>query len=80
MRQTRRGRNLGMLMGVLIVVLTAWSGYAATYTVKLAHVAQPTNPFQKAMEYFAEKVTEKSKGAMEVKIFHSLQLGGSGTM
>ena len=49
---------------------------AADFTAKLAYVAQPTNPFHKGMEYFAQKVTEKTGGKVEVKLFHSQQLGG----
>lgn len=49
---------------------------AADFTAKLAYVAQPTNPFHKGMEYFAQKVTEKTNGRVEVKLFHSQQLGG----
>jgi tripartite ATP-independent transporter DctP family solute receptor len=49
---------------------------AADFTAKLAYVAQPSNPFHKGMEYFAQKVTEKTKGRVEVKLFHSQQLGG----
>jgi len=57
------------------LVLVAASA-SATTTIKLAYVAQPSNPYHPAMEYFAKKVQEKSKGALEVKLFHSQQLGG----
>jgi tripartite ATP-independent transporter DctP family solute receptor len=57
------------------LVLVAVSASAAT-TIKLAYVAQPSNPYHPAMEQFAKKVQEKSKGALEVKLFHSQQLGG----
>jgi TRAP-type transport system periplasmic protein len=50
--------------------------HAADFTAKLAYVAQPTNPFHKGMELFAQKVAEKTKGRVEVKLFHSQQLGG----
>lgn len=49
---------------------------AAEFTAKLAYVAQPTNPFHKGMEVFAQKVAEKTGGRVEVKLFHSQQLGG----
>lgn len=43
--------------------------------LKLAHSLPPTAPVHKAMERFAELVAEKSKGAVEVQIFPSGQLG-----
>lgn len=49
---------------------------AAEFTAKLAYVAQPTNPFHKGMEFFADKVKEKTGGRVEVQLFHSQQLGG----
>jgi len=62
---------------VLFVILFPLSQSAsAATTIKLAYVAQPTNPYHPAMEFFAKKVQEKSKGALEVKLFHSQQLGG----
>ncbi len=66
-----------LLAALLLSVVSAKnSAIAAEYTIKLAYVAQPTNPFHKGMEYFAQKVAEKSKGRIEVKLFHSQQLGG----
>ena len=50
--------------------------HAAEFTAKLAYVAQPSNPFHKGMEIFAQRVAEKTGGKVEVKLFHSQQLGG----
>lgn len=69
-------RNLILLVATVIALgLVAAPAFAAT-TIKLAYVAQPSNPYHPAMEYFAKKVQDKSKGALEVKLFHSQQLGG----
>jgi len=62
--------------GVVVLLGAPQQVLAAEYTVKLAYVAQPINPFHKAMEFFAQKVAEKSSGRMEVQLFHSSQLGG----
>ena len=61
-----------------IVAITAYGlpANAADFTAKLAYVAQPTNPFHKGMEFFAQKVMEKTGGKVEIKLFHSQQLGG----
>jgi len=65
-------------LGVLLLVGLGLAGPAgaAEYTVKLAYVAQPSNPFHAGMEYLAKQVAERSKGAIEIKLFHSQQLGG----
>ncbi len=76
MKHICRARIVGMLIAMLAVTITAWPCYAATYTGKLAYVAQPANPYHVAMEYLGKKIAEKSKGAIEVKLFHSSQLGG----
>ncbi len=74
----RIGPLVGPAMAAAIARLTLSAGptHGAGYTAKLAYVAQPSNPFHRGMEYFAEKVAEKSKGAVEIKLFHSQQLGG----
>jgi len=76
MKERAHACVVGFLVGFMGLALTAWPGHAATYTAKLAYVAQPTNPYHAAMEFFAKKVSEKSGGAIEVKLFHSQQLGG----
>ena len=69
-------RKLVALALILAAGALNGSVWAADYTIKLAYVAQPTNPFHKGMEYFAQKVAEKSNNRIEVKLFHSQQLGG----
>jgi TRAP-type C4-dicarboxylate transport system substrate-binding protein len=49
---------------VAAMLLVGAAAQAADYTAKLAYVAQPSNPFHTAMEYFAEKVAEKTGGAL----------------
>src|SRR5215213_9230221 len=63
----------GLLPASLAV---ATSTRSAEFTAKLAYVAQPTNPFHRGMEIFAQKAAEKTNGKLEVKLFHSQQLGG----
>ena len=67
---------IGLLACLLVLVILVCPGYPATYTAKLAYVAQPSNPFHAAMESLAKKVSEKTNGALEIKLFHSQQLGG----
>lgn len=76
MNPVTRSRFLPLLASLVTLTLFAAPAIAATYTAKLAYVAQPTNPYHAAMEYFAKKVAEKSRGVIEVRLFHSQQLGG----
>jgi len=64
------------LVALAIAALLPVGQAGAGTTLKLAYVAQPTNPYHKAMEVFAQKVREQSNGALEVQLFHSQQLGG----
>jgi tripartite ATP-independent transporter DctP family solute receptor len=70
--------NKVVALGALIVlaVVSSYPAMSADFTIKLAYVAQATNPLHKGMEYFAQKVQEKSNGRIEVKLFNSEQLGG----
>lgn len=71
-RRTILSRALAGTLATLI----AGAAAAAEFEPKLAYVAQTTNPFHTAMEFFRDKVREKTDGRMEVQLFHSQQLGG----
>jgi len=76
MTRSRPLRLAAGLVAAAALALAAGPAPAADYTIKLAYVAQPSNPFHAGMEYLAKRVGEKSKGAIEIKLFHSQQLGG----
>lgn len=42
---------------------------------KLADILSPDHPHTRSWVYFAEKVKEKTKGRVEIQVFHSGQLG-----
>jgi TRAP-type C4-dicarboxylate transport system substrate-binding protein len=44
-------------------------------TAKLADILSPDHPHTKTWMYFAEKVKERTKGRVEIQVFHSGQLG-----
>jgi tripartite ATP-independent transporter DctP family solute receptor len=64
------------LGAAVAIVVPCFPAVSAEFTAKLAYVAQPTNPFHKGMEHFAQKVKEKTGGRVEIQLFHSQQLGG----
>lgn len=43
--------------------------------LKLGHTAAPDHPYQTASEMFAQKVSEKTNGMIEIKVFPADQLG-----
>lgn len=57
------------------MLLSTGSG-AQEFKLRLAYVAQPTNPFHAGMQKFAEAAKARSNGRIEVQLFHSSQLGG----
>jgi len=59
-----------------VFVFALPSGAAAKVVIKLGHIANPSHPYAKGADKFAELVKAKSGGAMEVRVFHSSQLGG----
>ncbi len=64
---------------ILLVVLCLLAASCGTDTkvkiIKLAHGLNPTHPVHQAMEFLAERVSEKSSGRMRIDIYPSEQLG-----
>ena len=44
-------------------------------TIRVGHVLAPDHPYQLGLEKFGSLVSEKTKGAVKVEVFHSSQLG-----
>ncbi len=62
------------LVALLAVTLGA-SCASAAKTLKLGHIADPSNPYARGAQKFADLVAEKSKGEIEIQVFPSSQLG-----
>ena len=62
------------LMAILSL-LVVFPVSAAEFVIKLGHVAAPTAPYAMAAEEFAKAVKELTKGAVDVQVFPSGQLG-----
>ena len=58
---------------LLLIVGTA--AFAAEFTLKLGHIADPQNPYAQGAVKFSELVKEKTGGAVDVQVFPSSQLG-----
>jgi len=64
---------------ILLVISVNLSAQEKTYTLRFNTVASPTEEQFKAMDKFAEVVGQLSNGKIQVKTFHSGQLGDQKT-
>jgi len=70
-----------VLVWVLVAVFSfvALSGGAGAQekkiVAKLADILSPDHPHTRSWMFFAEKVKEKTKGMVEIQVYHSAQLG-----
>jgi len=62
-----------ILLSLTVVCTTAPA--AAKHVLKFNHVLAPTDPFHAGFTKWAKAVNEKTKGGMDVQVFHSAQLG-----
>ncbi|MHA3979166.1 TRAP transporter substrate-binding protein [Halovulum sp. GXIMD14794] len=67
--------NMRTLLAGAAFVALAGSANAADVTLKLAHFAAENHPGHLAAVQFAEKVSERTDGAVEVEIYPANQLG-----
>ncbi|MDO5483593.1 MAG: DctP family TRAP transporter solute-binding subunit, partial [Desulfovibrionaceae bacterium] len=66
---------LRVLSSLALVLLSASLCFAAPVTLKLGHIAEPENPYGQGADYFAKLVKERTKGAIDIKVYPSSQLG-----
>lgn len=60
---------------LILLFLSGCSRDSSVKVIKLAHGLVPSHPVHQAMQYMADKLKEKSGGAMEIQIYPSQQLG-----
>jgi tripartite ATP-independent transporter DctP family solute receptor len=69
-----------VLLLISLLFLAAFArGEEKTYTLKFNTVAGPQQPQVKALEVFRDKVNKLSGGKIDIRIFHSGQLGNQQT-
>ncbi|MCX7786849.1 MAG: DctP family TRAP transporter solute-binding subunit [Spirochaetes bacterium] len=56
------------------------AGEIPSLTLRLGHIAEPSHPYARGGDYFADLVKKKSGGKIEIKTFHSSQLGDQKTL
>lgn len=63
-----------VIVGLVIAPLA--SGFAADkYVLRFNHVLGPTHPYHAGLQKWADQVKQRTGGGLEIKVFHSAQLG-----
>ncbi|HEX6008109.1 MAG TPA: TRAP transporter substrate-binding protein, partial [Burkholderiales bacterium] len=78
-----RGHAPRSLLGIAIATAMLWSAGALAQqavTLRLGHVGFPGSLFDISANKFAKDVNEALKGKVEVRVFHSSQLGSDEAM
>lgn len=65
--------TLIVIVGMLVVPLS--TAAAADYVLRFNHVLGPTHPYHAGFLKWAESVKARTNGKLEIKVFHSAQLG-----
>jgi len=71
---------LGILVLTLVVGLWIRPSMAQTITLRLGHVGFPGSLFAITTDEYAKRVNDALKGKIEIKVFHSSQLGSDEQM
>ena len=68
---------LGVLIGLAVLALVPGTVQAQEkkITAKIADILSPDHPHSTTMQFFADKVKERTQGRVEFQVFHSAQLG-----
>ena len=64
-----------ILSGAMALLFSASVAMAAPVSLKLGHIAEPSNPYGMGADYFAKLVKERSNGEIDIKVYPSSQLG-----
>ncbi|RIH82073.1 Sialic acid-binding periplasmic protein SiaP [Meiothermus luteus] len=65
---------LRFLVGLAVLSLGLVWG-APTYTLRYNHVLGPNHPYHAALQQWAQRVSERTNGDLQILVFHSAQLG-----
>ena len=73
-------RSTGFFLALSVLILSGSIAQAAPVVLRLGHVVEPIAPYAQAATFFAEKLKEKTNGAVEVQVFPNSQLGNQRDM
>src|SRR5688572_32911467 len=69
-----------LLLGIAALAAAPAAGVAQPVTIRLGHVGFPGSLFDITGQKFAQDVNQALKGKVEVRVFHSSQLGSDEQM
>jgi tripartite ATP-independent transporter DctP family solute receptor len=75
MKSPKRVMLLAMMMVLTLAFVCPTAHAAPKYVLKFNHVLAPTDPYHAGFQMWAKNVSEKTKGDLEIQVFHSAQLG-----
>ena len=67
--------SIALIILVLMVLSLSVVSAQEKYVLMFNHVLSPNEPYHQGFLNWAERVTERTNGGLEVKVFHSAQLG-----
>lgn len=72
-----RKRTLAITLLLMALAMMVFSAHGAPkkFTLMFNHVLSPKEPYHEGFEKWAERVNERTSGGLEIKVFHSAQLG-----
>lgn len=70
-------RSLALAGAALATLLLSTAAPEAAMRLKAGHILPPTSDQGQAIEWFAKRIKEKSKGEIDIQVFHSGELGKS---
>ncbi|TMA68505.1 MAG: hypothetical protein E6J73_00355 [Deltaproteobacteria bacterium] len=70
-------RKISVVIGIFSLSLTLWQALlqAQPISIRLGHVGFPGSLFAITADEYAKRVNTSLQGKVEVKVFHSSQLG-----
>ncbi len=78
LKSISRRRALGLIGGALAAPAYIRDLHAAEVTMRLSHMLPPVSPMHReVLEPWAQEISEKSDGRIDLQIFPAMQLGGS---
>lgn len=64
-----------LLVALVVLALSLPTFSAPKYVLKFNHVLAQSEPFHQGFVNWAKRVSERTKGGLEIQVFHSAQLG-----
>lgn len=71
----KRGMVFMLALALVLAGLVGIAQAQQKLTAKIADILSPDHPHSLTMKFYADRVKERTKGRMEIQVFHSAQLG-----